>query len=500
MFFTMSDGIRLYTQIIKPENLDKCPCVFIRTPYERDEQSLVATFLSRGFAAIIQHTRGRGKSEGQCIPYRERDDGLCSLEHIRKLPFYNGEIYLYGQSYCGSAHLSYLNPVPEDIKAICIITAADNMYCRYYKGGCNYSFSNLDWWLMMLGRKKEGTPKKPYKEILMDVPEYTKTLFSDRLLNDDLIPAVAENLNIPVLFVEGWMDYYLEGMLSMWCRLPDKTRKSSSMIIGPWGHASKTDEHTNYPMKNSEIPEDFGAVWFDSIRKSAVFPYCEKGKIKYYTIGGDKWLTEKFSEDAERLYFNKRALSVSEQLSGKSSYTYNPEERLDFFYYHTIRRSKPVDICRGKLLSFESQEAEEEKGYCGKIKLHINVSTDCEDTAFFARIYLVENGEAYNLTESITALSELHPDYTPNERVSIDLVTPPIAFTLKKGAKIRIIIASDGTVYVPHANVKGQWAEVTQTKIARNTLYFENSYVELPIEKSPHRGSAPKDSNERLNN
>ncbi len=480
MFFTMPDGIKLYTRITLPENADKCPIVFIRTPYEKAEDNTIEMFVSRGFAVVLQHCRGRGKSEGICTPYNECEDGLCSLEEIRNFPFYNGEIYLYGASYCASAHLSYLNPIPEDIKSICIITASDSMYRRYYRGGMNYNLSNLDWWLMMTGTKKT-TVKRPYKDILKNIPQYTRTLYGDELMENDLIKQTAEGLNIPVLFVDGWMDYYLEGMFSMWDRLPDATKEKSAMIIGPWGHGTKCDEHTNYPMENAEIPQDFGAVWFDSVRKGIPFPYCEKGTVKSYSIGGDKWISEEFSINTEKLYFNKRSLSSAEQLNGKSSYTYNPEERLDYFYYHTIRRSKPIDICRGKLLAFESAPAKEEKSYYGNIRCHINVSTDCEDTAFFVRIYLIEDGNAYNLTETITALSAVHPDYVPNEKATLDLTLPPIAFTLKKGASIRAVIASDGGVYVPHANIKGNWAEITETKIARNTLYFEDSYVELPI-------------------
>ena len=43
-------------------------------------------------------------------------------------------------------------------------------------------------------------------------------------------------------------------------------------------------------------------------------------------------------------------------------------------------------------------------------------------------------------------------------------------------------ISSDGGIYVPHANIKGQWAEVTETNIANNTLYLNDSFIELNTE------------------
>ena len=60
-------------------------------------------------------------------------------------------------------------------------------------------------------------------------------------------------------------------------------------------------------------------------------------------------------------------------------------------------------------------------------------------------------------------------------------IVTPIAFTVKKGSKIRVDISSEGGIYVPHANVKGHWAEVTETKIANNTLLLKDSFFEFNV-------------------
>jgi hypothetical protein len=55
-------------------------------------------------------------------------------------------------------------------------------------------------------------------------------------------------------------------------------------------------------------------------------------------------------------------------------------------------------------------------------------------------------------------------------------------FTVKKGCGLRVDISSDGTVFAPHANVKGKWCDVTKTRVATNTLICNNdSYLELPV-------------------
>ncbi len=101
-YVEMSDGVRLYTRIAIPKGKEKCPVVFIRTPYEKElcgapydiSQFDNCPYIKNGYAVIRQHCRGTGDSEGAFHPYEEREDGLETLEFIRKLPFYNGEIFL----------------------------------------------------------------------------------------------------------------------------------------------------------------------------------------------------------------------------------------------------------------------------------------------------------------------------------------------------------------------------------------------------------------------
>jgi len=110
------------------------------------------------------------------------------------------------------------------------------------------------------------------------------------------------------------------------------------------------------------------------------------------------------------------------------------------------------------------------------------VRSDCEDTCFFMRVYLVENGESYNLTETLSTLRHVKKDYHPGETLTLDLLTTPISFTVKRGCALRVDVSSDSTIYSPHANVSGHWAEVTETRIAHNTLLLnEEGFIELPV-------------------
>ncbi|MBE7045083.1 MAG: CocE/NonD family hydrolase [Ruminococcaceae bacterium] len=503
-FFTMSDGIRLYTRMVLPEEGKKFPIVFMRQPYEEKrggepypiEAYQDDLFLKNGYAVILQHTRGRGDSEGVCKPYQERQDGLDTLEIIRTLPFYNGEIYLVGRSYLSTAHLCYLDTNPPDIKAASLSIQTDRMYLRNYRNGCCYDYCNIKWWMRMLKNRYpdqlpcEEALYRPYYKIAErifgeDVPEYTELLLHDTyhdFWQKQVQNNVSEQLQIPVLLTEGWYDFYLDGMFSMWERLPEETRKQSVYVVGPWGHATEVSKTAEYPLANGNIPKDWIVKFFNSIRDGVAYQEFETGRVNYYTIGGDFWTTDKKGTRETKLYFqNHYKLSENADVSGTKSFVYNPEKKPGSFRYHDIFKAEPAGSIDG-VLSFESEAFSEDTEFYGKIRWHMKVKSDCDDTAFFMRVYFVENGASYNLTETITTLLQCDENYTAGSECLIDITTPMIGFRIKKGNAIRVDISSHSDMYVPHANVVGHWAKVTETKTAVNTVICdEDSYIVLPV-------------------
>ena len=139
----MPDGVKLYTYGVRPPAGVKCPIVIVRTPYVPEKPVDLAAYargqrgnFSRGYAYITQHCRGCGLSEGDWIPYEsERADGLALLAWVRKLPWYNGEIFLEGGSYLTSVHWSYLDTNPPDVKGACLSIQEVDRYNIAYRNG-----------------------------------------------------------------------------------------------------------------------------------------------------------------------------------------------------------------------------------------------------------------------------------------------------------------------------------------------------------------------------
>lgn len=506
LFFTMSDGIQIYTRIVSPIDLEKCPIVFIRTPYEEAHQGAphdielyeADPFLKNGFAVVLQHTRGQGDSQGLFVPYEERQDGLESLELIRQLDIYNGEIYLFGGSYLSTVHLCYLNTKPADVKGAALNIQTDRMYFRNYRNGCVYNYCHMDWWCQVLQRQfpvqhPEGVRVRPYKDIMkralgQDFPRFTRMLLEDKnvsfWVNDPRVN-VMDSLEIPVLLTEGWYDFYIGGMFSMWQRIPEATRAKSAFVVGPWGHAVTVAEEAEYPLPHGNIPEDYAAAWFRSLREGTPYPYAQTGKVNFYCLGDDSWQKGDYpvpEGEKLRLYFGENDALTGAPYVGERSvtYRYDPEVDPECYKFHNIYRAPAVGTAEG-VTSFRSVPFEQDTKFFGQLRWHMPVSSDCEDTAFFIRFYLEEDGIAYNLTESLTSLSYLKENYVPGEKITLDLLSTPISFCIKKGSRLRVDISSHCGIYVPHPNVKGHWAEVTQTKVAHNTLFLGDAFLELPI-------------------
>ena len=265
----------------------------------------------------------------------------------------------------------------------------------------------------------------------------------------------------------------------MWERLQPETRKKSAMIVGPWGHATAVSPKAEYPLEHGNIPADYGVEWVNSIRENKPYKYAKVNKVNYYSIGGDSCKDTEYpvrKKNKIRLYFNTDAENLRDNTV--RPYQYEPEKRVDCFKSHNIYIAHEMNSVDG-VLSFQSEEFTEKKEFFGESRWHMNVSSDCEDTAFFMRVYFTENGISYNLTETITSLSHICKDYKPGTKITIDLKTPPIAFTVKPGTRIRVDIASDGGIYVPHANVKGHWTQVSECKVANNSVYLDDFFIEL---------------------
>ena len=115
-YVTTSDGVRLATDIRLPDGAGPFPVILQRTPYGRHlpggrentaadprilpPDELAAIFMARGYAMVVQDTRGRFGSDGVFVKYlTDGADGAASMAWLMAQPWCNGQVCTMGLSY-----------------------------------------------------------------------------------------------------------------------------------------------------------------------------------------------------------------------------------------------------------------------------------------------------------------------------------------------------------------------------------------------------------------
>src|SRR5215210_2634737 len=102
----MRDGVKLATDVYRPNDNEARPVLVIRLPYNKE-----GTFVGNspdfdgtravqaGYVIIIQDCRGRFASEGEFNPFfQEAQDGADTIEWAANQSWSNGKVGMWGGS------------------------------------------------------------------------------------------------------------------------------------------------------------------------------------------------------------------------------------------------------------------------------------------------------------------------------------------------------------------------------------------------------------------
>ena len=511
--YIKAEGAELFTLICLPRAIGTFPTVVYRSPYvdyaenmtdaeiEKKEFERFGNFLQNGYAVVYQHCRGRGKSSGDCVPYiYEREDGLLLREWIRKQPFYNGELYLFGRSYTSSVHF-VTTPFESDVKAAVLEVQDPNRYNCNYRNGF-YKMGLHGGWYIEMYKNKTMRHKKCDAESynMLPLSDFSKTVFDEPVADFDEIlrhpdrndpfwntrfgggeaKDAIKHANIPILLITGFYDLYTGGVFDTWFDLDAETKSKSALIVHPYDHNCIA---AGQPVvfDNSNPLDEFGdyrADWFNFARGLCKAP-VETGKVTYYKIFGDAWCTDDFNAPEKKITF-----TLGE---GERTYRYNPYAPAKFKgglstnFGGNAWQDKPNS--RYDILSFFSPEFTEDTFIKGKISAKLTVKSSCEDTCFYVRLSLEKPEGYYGLRDDINQISAFCENYTPGNEVEMDFSFDEHAFVVKKGERLRVDVSSSAfPLYVRHTNNKGLFSEQTTAKVADNTVILDKSSVTLFFE------------------
>jgi uncharacterized protein len=249
--------------------------------------------------------------------------------------------------------------------------------------------------------------------------------------------------------------------------------------------------------------------------KGQPYPY-RKGGIDAYLIREGRWKTWDggFPQIHHQTYYlraSQDGYPSSGQLTSEASstretisYTYDPANPVPTQggeclvawslgpTYHgaapsSLKQAEPGS--RADVITFLSAPLQTDLVIQGRVKAHLRVSSDADDTAFTVKLMEVfPGGNAYNIRDGITSLAYRNDAsqplaYVAGEAVDVEIELWPIAWTIKQGSQIRVDISSSNfPAYHAHSNLSGPWAEQSEVHNAQQTLYIggAQSYIELP--------------------
>lgn len=479
----MPDGVKLYTFGAVPPAGMKCPIIIERNPYVKDERVNPETFAGQtwtpdSYVRITQHCRGCGRSEGDWIPYAtERADGLAFLEWIRKLPFYNGEIFLSGGSYLSSVHFLYIDTNPPDVKGAVLAVQDCNRYNIVYRNGFFKSGLHGGWFIG--GYKKKNMQLQRDRSVsFLDLPlcDFSRRYFGEAVpwLDEvfahpreddpfwktseggyDSYEAVAK-ATFPILLTTGMYDIYTGGIFDMWTRMPAAQRARCALVVGAYDHGGnglvKYRKQENMPVEFpggslAMVCPDSTLQWFNHIRKGTPLTFIRPGETSYYALYENAW------HHADRLvngpvphtfYLNDRTLDAQPGPPATITYVYDPKKPVPFkgglcLNFGGMPVQDPPNF-RPDVISFLSPPLTQTWDVRGRMKARLVCKSDCGDTCFYARLSLVKDGVAYPLRDDITSLCYATPDYTPGTEKALDFCFSDHAFRISPGDVLRLLI------------------------------------------------------------
>ena len=300
----MRDGVRLATDVYRPEGSGPHPVVLERTPSGKQRAVtsltlalLLPDLLDRGYVVVVQDTRGRFNSAGDWEPFRcEIDDGFDTVQWAATQPWSTGRVGMVGVSYSGAVQLLAAMGAPPGLTTIVPAAGGGDPYEHwlYGKGGSLDLCFSVSWALFLAqnGALRQGLVERDLDELraadaevegaIMGDPDAARAAlqrraaiigraFAQRPVGDIPATQVAApylwqwlrhpsrdgywmdrsasqhyaKMRTPALHVTGWYDLLLEGTIATFLALrtgaaTPEARDGQHLIIGPWIHGAYT--------------------------------------------------------------------------------------------------------------------------------------------------------------------------------------------------------------------------------------------------------------------
>ena len=345
----MRDGVRLATDVYRPDSSGRFPALVTRGPYGKDgyadnQEHSIWFFPQSGYVVVSQDCRARFDSEGDYYAplFQEGQDGYDTVEWAARQPWCNGRVATTGQSYLGATQYTLAaGPRPPHLHCMAPVSASADFHQSwvYHTGGA------MEWgWMVPYAvHKGRNTLLRAGREdLLAQMDEYvlppdnfaqplTDAWFSHLPLRDwierlkEAAPYFAEyfdqeldgpywsrvnlmrhadRISLPMFHVSSWYDIFLEGALNGYQSLRDRAataeaRRSQRLLVGPWAHirpytaptSGDTGDIDFGPEARIELHEHL-LRWFDYWLKDIETGLMDEPPVSIFVMGENRWRAE----------------------------------------------------------------------------------------------------------------------------------------------------------------------------------------------------------------
>ncbi len=317
----MRDGVKLLTDLYRPQTAERCPTILIRTPYLKDMSEPQATFYARrGYVVAVQNCRGRFGSQGEWEPFvHEPKDGYDAVEWLAAQPWSAGKVGMIGGSYVGWVQWwAAAERPPHLVTIIPNVSPPDPFFNIPYEYGVFFLKAAI-WWAEVLdkevtadlsGAKFTNLMEKKYNKILRALPvvDLDKAVLGKENpywrkwiahpVNDDYWEQAnfddrLGDVKIPVFHQSGWFDGDGIGTKLNYLAMARHHHPNQKLVLGPWGHTDEAVRRTNDRDFGPEAVIDLQRAylrWFDYWLKGVENGVKKEPLVSVFVMGTNRWV------------------------------------------------------------------------------------------------------------------------------------------------------------------------------------------------------------------
>ena len=385
----MRDGVTLHADVYRPDSPGPFPVILERTPYDKSTPGTMIMLdpikaAKRGYAMVIQDTRGRYTSEGEFYCFRDDiNDGYDTVEWAASQSWSTGKVGMCGTSYVGATQWLSAISQPPHLAAIAPNVTASNYHEGWtYQGGAFELGFNVSWTMLQLtlanfeniasgksvppeSRDKlaravdsmqesfRASPVSEFPFLKGGLAEY----FYDWAAHPDYddywkelcIEDHHSRVTAPALNIGGWYDIFLGGTLRNYMGMgknggAEEARNGQKLIIGPWQHGARGTSlvGTHYfGLAADAAALDLDGIhfrWYDHWLKGENNGILDEPPVRIFVMGDNVWRDEQewplARAQATNYYFHSQGKANSLKGNGGLSTETPANEPPDVFLYN----------------------------------------------------------------------------------------------------------------------------------------------------------------------